>query len=157
MRTMKRLVIALLFGMTLAACGRPPAERADVATDLANVAYLAPPSGLIDTTGVARFDWQTMHVFETCLDQDVIDRSLGFHFDTSPMRNGEYCLDMEVGRPLVVFSTGQTLDGWVILNQDRKKAVFFDTDPDGTLSVPRADALFVVRIGPSERDLARAP
>lgn len=158
LRLVVRLVAALHLGFVLAACGRPPSERFDLATELANAVHLAPAFGPIDMTRIAPFDWQTMHVFETCLDQDVIDKSLGFHFDTSPMRNGGYCYDMEVGRPLVVFSSGQTVDGWFILNEDRRKAVFFDADPDGTLTVLRANATFVVRIEePSERDLARAP
>jgi hypothetical protein len=157
MKLVVRLVALLLLGIGLAACGGPPNERFDVATELANAVYLAPASGRIDMTRIVPFDWQTMHVFETCLDQDVIDRSLGFHFDTSPMRNGEYCYDMEVGRPLIVFTSGSTVDGSVILNEDRRKAAFFDTGPDGTLTVPRANAMFTVRIGPSERDLARAP
>lgn len=159
MRLRLRLLAAVLLSITLAACGRPPTERANVATDLANAAYLAPASGRIDMASIATFDWETMHVFETCLDQDVIDRSLGFHFDTSSLRNGEYCNDIEVGRPLVVFSTKQAVDGWVVLNADRTKAVFFDTGPDGILIVSRASGTFVVRIGPgpSERDLAPAP
>jgi hypothetical protein len=150
-------LVALGVVVTLVASARPANERRDIDIALSDAAYATTDGATIDVATIATFDWAEMHVFETCLGQDAIDRSLGFHFDTSRLRDAEWCGVIEVGRPLVVFTTGSRVDAWVIVNADRHRAFFFDTRPDGTLVAERTRAVFRVRVDASERDLALVP
>jgi hypothetical protein len=154
------LLAASFLTIALAGCGGPPNERQDLDQVLSDRVYALSDGQTLDIAETATFEWDQMDVFETCLDQDVIDRTLGFPFDTTAMRNGRYCYDSEVGRPLVVFLSGTQVTGWVILNEDKLHAMFFDTNTEGVLVVPRSRATFIVSVDGvdnSERDLSLAP
>lgn len=150
-------LLALGVAVNLLAFGRPANESQSLDAALSDAAYATADGAEIDIATVATFDWTEMHVFETCLDQAVIDRSLPSHFDTSRLRGIDWCGVIEVGRPLVVFTTGSRVDGWVILNANRRHPVFFDTASDGTLAAGRIAAVFRVRVDAQGRTLTLVP
>lgn len=157
-RRVAPLFFILLIGFDLAACSRPPGEAPNLGSDLSRAAFATRDGDQLDLRSIAGTGWDTLVVFDTCEDQSLIERTLGKPFDTASLRNGEFCYDIETGRQLLILTSGSTPTQWVVLNADRKHAVFFvDATLGSPLVLSKDHALFTVSEVAGERDLTHIP